>query len=65
MLNFIGRFITEEKAQGMTEYALVLGVITVTTIALITIFSGQVQTAWTYKTNGLGTAITTATGTAP
>lgn len=65
MLDFIKRFITEERAQGVTEYALALGVIIIATIALISTFSGSIQTAWTNRTNGLGTSVANATVHAP
>lgn len=57
MLNMVKRLMTEEEGQGMTEYALVLGVIAIGAITLITTFSGQVTTLWTNTTNNLGNTI--------
>lgn len=63
MLNTIKRLMIEEEGQGMTEYALVLGVIAIGCIALITAFSGQLKTAWTNIKNNLGGAIESGTST--
>lgn len=65
MFNLVKRLLIEEEGQGMTEYALVLGVIAIGTIALITAFSGQVKTAWTNIKNNLGSAVETNTATTP
>lgn len=57
MLNMVKRLMVEEEGQGMTEYALVLGVIAVGCIALITAFGGQIKSAWTNIENNIGTAL--------
>jgi pilus assembly protein Flp/PilA len=57
MLNMVKRLMAEEEGQGMTEYALVLGVIAIGAIALITAFNGQVTALWTNITTNLGGAI--------
>ncbi|MFL0247773.1 Flp family type IVb pilin [Candidatus Clostridium stratigraminis] len=61
MLNMVKRLMVEEEGQGMTEYALVLGVIAIACIGLITTFSGQIQAAWTNITNNLGAKISSGT----
>jgi pilus assembly protein Flp/PilA len=55
MLNMVKRLMAEEEGQGMTEYALVLGVIAIGAIALITAFSGQVTALWTSITGKMST----------
>ncbi|GLC28996.1 Flp family type IVb pilin [Clostridium omnivorum] len=65
MLNTVKRLMIEEEGQGMTEYALVLGVIAIGCIALITAFSGQLKAAWTNIQNNLGNAIQTGTTPTP
>lgn len=57
MMEIIRRFMAEEEGQGMTEYALVLGVIAIGAIALITAFRGQVTTLWTTITDEITDAI--------
>jgi pilus assembly protein Flp/PilA len=57
MLNMVKRLMVEEEGQGMTEYALVLGVIAIGTIGLITAFGTQIQQAWTNITTKLGNAL--------
>jgi pilus assembly protein Flp/PilA len=65
MLHLVGRLVTEEEGQGMTEYALVLGVIAIATIGLITLFSEQLITAWQNITTKLGGALSPTTTTTP
>jgi pilus assembly protein Flp/PilA len=61
MLNLVKRLMVEEEGQGMTEYALVLGVIAIGCIVLITTFSQQLKDAWTNITNELGGALSPTT----
>jgi pilus assembly protein Flp/PilA len=65
MLNLVNRLMAEEEGQGMTEYALVLGVIAIGCIALITTFSKQLEDAWTKITGELGGALSPTTTTTP
>jgi len=58
MLNMVKRLIAEEEGQGMTEYALVLGVIAIGAIAVIGLFKDQVGLLWTKITTEIGTAVT-------
>ena len=58
MLNMVKRLMSEEEGQGMTEYALVLGVIAVGAITAIVTFRGQIETLWTNITTQIGTAMT-------
>ncbi|MFL0247772.1 Flp family type IVb pilin [Candidatus Clostridium stratigraminis] len=51
MLKLVNRLLNEEEGQGMTEYALVLGVITIAIITIISTFSGNLQAAWTHRVN--------------
>ena len=60
MLNMVKRLMSEEEGQGMTEYALVLGVIAVGAITAIVTFRGQIETLWTNITTQIGNAITNA-----
>jgi len=57
MVNVIKRLMTEEEGQGMTEYALVLGVIAIGAIALISAFRTQVGLLWDKVTTEVGNAI--------
>jgi pilus assembly protein Flp/PilA len=57
MLNLVKRLMVEEEGQGMTEYALVLGVIAIGCIVLITTFSQQLEQAWQNITSELGGAL--------
>jgi pilus assembly protein Flp/PilA len=57
MLSMVKRLISEEEGQGMTEYALVLGVIAVGAIVTITAFRTQVAALWTSITTSISAAI--------
>jgi len=63
MKNLVNRLLVEEEGQGMTEYALVLGVIAIGAIALITAFRTQVTNLWTSITNQITGAVTTVNST--
>jgi len=60
MLNMIKRLVSEEEGQGMTEYALVLGVIAIGAVAVITIFRDKVTALWTAITTEIGKAMPAA-----
>jgi len=60
MLNIIERLISEEEGQGMTEYALVLGVIAIGAVAVITIFRDKVTALWTTITDEIAKAMPAA-----
>ena len=57
MSNLVKSLIVEEEGQGMTEYALVLGVIAIGAIALISAFRTQVGLLWEKVTTEVGNAI--------
>jgi pilus assembly protein Flp/PilA len=57
MLNLVKRLIGEEEGQGMTEYALVLGVIAIGAIALISTFRTQVEALWGKITTSITDAV--------
>ena len=57
MSNLVKSLIIEEEGQGMTEYALVLGVIAIGAIALISAFRTQVGLLWEKVTTEVGNAI--------
>ena len=57
MSNLVKSLIVEEEGQGMTEYALVLGVIAIGAIALISAFRTQVGLLWSKVTTEVGNAI--------
>jgi pilus assembly protein Flp/PilA len=57
MLNLVKRLIVEEEGQGMTEYALVLGVIAIGAIALISTFRTQVEALWGKITTSITDAV--------
>ncbi|MDV3426243.1 MAG: Flp family type IVb pilin [Bacillota bacterium] len=57
MLNMIKRLVSEEEGQGMTEYALVLGVIAIGAVAVITIFRDKVKTLWDTIVTEIGKAM--------
>jgi len=57
MSNLVKSLIIEEEGQGMTEYALVLGVIAIGAIALISAFRTQVGLLWDKVTTEVGNAI--------
>lgn len=44
--------------QGITEYAILAGLIVVAAVVLIITFSGQIQTLWTDATNSMADIIT-------
>jgi Flp pilus assembly protein, pilin Flp len=58
MKNILKSLLTEEEGQGMTEYALVLGVIAIGAITLITGFKSQVESLWGKITTEIGNALT-------
>jgi pilus assembly protein Flp/PilA len=58
MLCIVKRLMTEEEGQGMTEYALVLGVIAIGAIALISAFRTQVESLWGKITTEISNAVT-------
>lgn len=62
MKSLIKRLLVEEEGQGMTEYALVLGVIAIGAIALITAFRTQVTALWDSITNQITGAVNTVSG---
>ena len=51
----------EEEGQGMTEYALVLGVIALGAIATMTLFRKQVENLWTNITTIMTNAVSSTT----
>ena len=57
MLNLVKSLIVEEEGQGMTEYALVLGVIAIGAITLISAFRTQVGLLWDKITTSITDAI--------
>lgn len=65
MKNLVNRLMVEEEGQGMTEYALVLGVIAIGAIALITLFRTQLTTLWQNITGNMKDAVTTSTSPVP
>jgi pilus assembly protein Flp/PilA len=62
MKSLIKRMLVEEEGQGMTEYALVLGVIAIGAIALITAFRTQVTNLWNSITTQITGAVNTVSG---
>lgn len=62
MKNLVNRLLVEEEGQGMTEYALVLGVIAIGAIALITAFRTQVTNLWNSITDQITGAVSTVSG---
>lgn len=42
-MNFYNRFLTEEKGQGLVEYALIIGLIAVVAIAALTASGGSIS----------------------
>ncbi|MFL0267690.1 Flp family type IVb pilin [Candidatus Clostridium radicumherbarum] len=61
MLNIVKRLMVEEEGQGLTEYALVLGVIAVACIGIIAAFGTQITQAWTSIQQNLGNKLPGAT----
>jgi pilus assembly protein Flp/PilA len=57
MLSLFKRLMAEEEGQGMTEYALVLGVIAIGAIALISTFRTQVEALWGKITTSITDAV--------
>jgi pilus assembly protein Flp/PilA len=57
MLSLFKRLMAEEEGQGMTEYALVLGVIAIGAIALISAFRTQVEALWGKITTSITDAV--------
>ncbi|MFL0267689.1 Flp family type IVb pilin [Candidatus Clostridium radicumherbarum] len=49
MLKLVNRLLSEEEGQGMTEYALVLGIISIAIIVAISSLNGNVETLWTHR----------------
>lgn len=52
MLNLLKRLVREEEGQGMIEYALIAGLISVIAIALVVVVGGDVQALWQRVVNG-------------
>ena len=53
MKNMMNWLMEEESGQGMVEYALILGLISIIAIAAITAVGGKVNTLWQNAQNAL------------
>jgi Flp pilus assembly pilin Flp len=49
----VSRLLREERGQGTTEYAILVGVLVVIAILAIIAFRGKVQELWTAIVNGM------------
>lgn len=49
----LGKMLREERGQGTTEYAILVGVLVVIAILAIIAFRGKVQELWTAIVNGM------------
>lgn len=56
-LTFLTRFHNDEKGQGMTEYIIIVVLISVAAVALVVLFGGKIKTLFTKANTGLDTAI--------
>ena len=46
-------FLREEKGQGTTEYAILVGVLVVIAIAAVLLFRGRLESLWSEIANGI------------
>lgn len=56
MLNLLKRLVREEEGQGMIEYALIAGVISIIAIALVITVGADVLRLWTTVDTGTSSA---------
>ena len=61
MINKMRNLITAEEGQGMTEYGLVLGVITIVVVGLIVSRRTTIVALFARKNTEIETAVTTVT----
>lgn len=52
-LRRVGRLVRDERGQGTTEYAILVGVLVVIAIFAIIAFRGKVQELWDAIANGI------------
>jgi len=52
-MDLMMRLVREEEGQGMTEYALIIGLIALAAIITMTAFGGQISAKFTEVTNTL------------
>ena len=56
MLELLGKFISDDAGQGLTEYALIIALVAVALIAVIITFRTQIATVFTNITTALAGA---------
>ena len=61
MINKMRNLIVQEEGQGMTEYGLVLGVITIVVVGLIVARRTTIVALFTKRNTEIETAVTTVT----
>jgi Flp pilus assembly protein, pilin Flp len=49
MIKLANRLLSEEEGQGMTEYAMVLGIISIAIIVAISTLNGNIENLWTHR----------------
>jgi pilus assembly protein Flp/PilA len=54
-MNFLKKFFSEEKGQGLTEYGLILGLLAVGVVAILVIMGGHLTTIFTSISDHLET----------
>lgn len=54
MLQNVKKFVMQEQGQGLTEYALILGLIALAAVVAVTAFGGKIKALFNTTSNSLG-----------